>query len=189
MAGRRGRSGGGDYEPPEIRGEARKNLAQRMTDALRGNRAGGGVQYLVNLLGGRGRGGGTGKLADAIAAETGENRRTVLRRIQRSLRGEAKTPVDKGTGVVEQKLRSNAADVMRASSSINASVQAWVTVSSETYPTQRTARAHLTGARAEEFAAAIETGDYESAVHILFAAYWGEQAGGIEIHDFGEIQF
>ena len=78
---------------------------------------------------------------------------------------------------------------MRASPSINASVKAWVTVSSETYPTQRTARAHLTGARAEAFAAAIEAGAYEDAVNILFAAYWGEQAGGIEIHDFGEIQF
>lgn len=189
MAGRRGRSGGG-YEPPEMRDEARAGLFARMSDALKGNRQTSNLGYLVNLLGGRGRGGGTGKVADAIAAETGENRRTVMRRIQRALRGEGKAAaVDKGTGAVDKQIQKNAAGVMRAAPSVNVSVKVWVTVSSETNPTQRTARAHLTGSQAEAFAAAIETGQFEDAVNIVFTAYWQGEGAAVEIHDFGEIQF
>lgn len=195
MAGRRGNRGGGEFGAPEYRDQARQGLFGRMSDALRGNRGGGNLGFLVNLLGGRGRGGGTGKVADRISAETGENRRTVLRRIQRELRrmdegkGPGKSPVDKGTGAIDQELRNNSASVMRAAPSVNASVQAWITVSSETRPTQRTARAHLTGAQAEAFAGAIEAGADEEAVNIVFSAYWQADTQAVEIHDFGEIDF
>lgn len=184
------RWGGDDFEPPEYRDGAREGLIARMSDALKGNRQTGNVGFLVNLFGGRGRGGGTGKLADEIVRETGENRKSVMKRIQRALKGEGKAAnVDKGTGVVDRKIRGNAADVIRAAPSVNVSVQAWITVSNETYPTQRTARAHLTGGRAEAFAAAIEAGAYEEAVNIVFAAYWQDEPSSVEIHSFGEIQF
>lgn len=183
-----------DYNQPEMMPEASENARGRFMDAMRGNSSRSGLSFLVNLWGGRGRGGGTGKVADAIVAETGENRKSVMKRIQRKLKredqGQAEGgPVDKGTGAIDKGIRGNTADVLRTHGSCNVSMAVWITVSSEQNPSQRTARASLRGGQAEAFAAAIETGDFDTAANIVFAAYWGDDAGEVTIHDYGEIQF
>lgn len=198
MAGRRNRQGGGDQPRPrlEIEDPARGRLVSRFSDAIRQGRRQD-VGFLVNLLGGRGRGGGTGRLADQIAAETGENRRTVLRRIQRALKREDKgqraKPVDKGSGVVDRELRKNAARIVASGhgtgGSIHVTMKFWLRVSDEPVATERTASVTLRGGAQQAFAEAIENGAYEDAAHIVFDHYWTGPTDNTFIDDFGEINF